>query len=145
MRGGGPETAPPMEVRIEPARRGELSEIVSAPGQLQPRTKVMISAKATARIMAMPFEEGAHVKQGAVVVQLDSKELEALLQAAQAEHDAQAGARRAERAPGGAESADPVVPGAADRCRAGSAPAEGAAGEPGCVAVGGGSGPDESG
>ena len=50
----------------------------------------MISAKATARIMAMPFDEGAHVKQGAVVVQLDSKELEALLQAAQAEHDAQA-------------------------------------------------------
>ena len=43
-------------VRVEPVKRGDLVEIVSAPGQLQPRTKVQISAKTTARIIDMPYK-----------------------------------------------------------------------------------------
>jgi HlyD family secretion protein len=78
-------------VRVEPVKRGDLTEIVSAPGQLQPKTKVSLSAKTTARIMDLPYDEGAMVKKGDVLVQLDSKDLQAQLDAAEAHHAAQAG------------------------------------------------------
>ena len=78
-------------VRVEPVKRGDLVEIVSAPGQLQPRTKVSISAKTTARIIDMPFEEGTSVKKGQVIVQLDAKDLQAALDASEAHQAAQAG------------------------------------------------------
>ena len=92
MRNGGGASGQPTElsVRAENTSRGELIEIVSAPGQLQPKTKVTISAKTTARIMALPFDEGQGVKQGDVLVQLDSKDLQAQLEAAEARHRAQA-------------------------------------------------------
>jgi HlyD family secretion protein len=90
LRSSGTSEKPALEVRVEPAGRGDLAEIVSAPGQLQPKTKVTISAKTTARLVDLPFEEGATVKKGTLVVQLDSKDLEAQLKAAQAQHDAQA-------------------------------------------------------
>src|SRR6185503_14853003 len=75
MHGGGAAGPTAVEVRVEPAMRGDLSEIITAPGQIQPKTKVTISAKTTARIVDMPFEEGANVKKGDLVVQLDSKDL----------------------------------------------------------------------
>src|SRR5439155_8334922 len=65
-------------------------EIVSAPGQLQPKTKVLISAKTTARIIEMPYEEGAAVKKGQLLVQLDSKDAQAQLDASLAQRAAQA-------------------------------------------------------
>jgi HlyD family secretion protein len=80
-----------MPVRVEPVKRGDLVEIVSAPGQLQPRTKVSISAKTTARIIELPFEEGASVKKDQVIVQLDAKDLQAQLDATEARQAAQAG------------------------------------------------------
>src|ERR1041385_4131588 len=83
LRGGG-EQVKTIEVRVEPVTRGELAEIVTAPGQIQPKTKVTISAKTTARIVEIPFEEGASVKRDDLVVQLDSKDLEAQLKGAQA-------------------------------------------------------------
>ena len=90
MTGGkGGASAEPTSVRMEPVTRGELIEIVSAPGQLQPKTKVLISAKTTARIMELPFEEGANVKKGQLLVQLDAKDLQAQLDAAEAQHRAQ--------------------------------------------------------
>src|SRR5687767_9710143 len=83
---GEQETA----VRIEKVSRGDLVEIVSAPGQIQPKTKVSISAKTTARIMALPFDEGMEVKKDQIIVQLDSKELEAQLSASESRRSAQA-------------------------------------------------------
>ncbi|MHC4807241.1 MAG: efflux RND transporter periplasmic adaptor subunit, partial [Planctomycetota bacterium] len=47
----------PTVVRIEQAQRGELVEFVSAPGEIEPKTKVEISAKVSARIIEMPCEE----------------------------------------------------------------------------------------
>src|SRR5688572_8350023 len=93
MRGGaGGSGSSPAEisVRTEPVGRGDLVEIVSAPGQIQPKTKVSISAKTTARIMALPFDEGMEVKKDQIIVQLDSKELEAQLSAAESRRAAQA-------------------------------------------------------
>jgi HlyD family secretion protein len=79
----------PTGVRVEPVGRGDLVEIVSAPGQVQPKTKVQISARVAARIREMPFEEGVQVKAGDVLVRLDATELEAQLRATQARADGQ--------------------------------------------------------
>jgi HlyD family secretion protein len=87
-------------VRIEQAQKGELIEFVSAPGEIEPKTKVEISAKVMARIVALPYEEGDIVTCGnpdanppvpaSELVRLDSKDLESQLLSAQAGHSAQA-------------------------------------------------------
>lgn len=89
----------PTAVRVEPAARGPLIEVVSAPGIVQPRTKVNISARISARITELPFVEGQRVSRGnpqtlpplppSVLVRLDSKELEADLRSEQARYAAQ--------------------------------------------------------
>ncbi len=86
-------------VRVEQAQRGELIEFVSAPGEIEPKTKVEISAKVMARIVALPYEEGDIVTCGnpdanppvpaSVLVSLDAKDLESQLLSAQAGHSAQ--------------------------------------------------------
>jgi HlyD family secretion protein len=91
LTGNGPaKPEPDTSVRVEDVTRGDLVEIVSAPGQIQPKTKVSISAKTTARIMELPFDEGMQVKKDQVIVQLDSKDLEAQLKAAESRRAAQA-------------------------------------------------------
>jgi HlyD family secretion protein len=78
-------------VRIEPAARGDLVEIVSAPGLIQPKSKVSISARVAARVVELPYKEGDRVKKGeSVLVKLDSKDLEAQLRAVEARSAAQA-------------------------------------------------------
>ena len=87
-------------VRIEQAERGELIEFVSAPGEIEPKTKVDISAKVAARIIELPFEEGDRVTCGdpcasppvpaSVLVQLDAKDLRSMLLSAEANRAAQA-------------------------------------------------------
>ncbi len=87
-------------VRVEPAIRGQLVEVVSAPGQVQPRNKVSISARVSARIARLPFDEGDQVTKGnpsadppvppSVLVELDAKELEAALRSVKARRSAEA-------------------------------------------------------
>jgi HlyD family secretion protein len=74
----------PTKVRIEKAAPGQLIEVVSAPGTVQPETKVQISARVSARITELPFKEGQLVKKGDVVVRLDAEEIEGQLKAAEA-------------------------------------------------------------
>ena len=76
-------------VRVEPISSGELIEVVSAPGEVQARVKVSISAKVAAPIIDLPFKEGDRVTKGAVIIKLDAKELEAALKSAQARLAAQ--------------------------------------------------------
>ena len=78
-------------VRIEPVARGDLVEIVSAPGLIQPKSKVSISARVAARVVELPYKEGDRVKKGeSVLIKLDSKDLEAQLRAVEARSAAQA-------------------------------------------------------
>ncbi|MHC5082688.1 MAG: efflux RND transporter periplasmic adaptor subunit [Planctomycetota bacterium] len=77
------------KVRIETISPSEFVEIVNAPGEIRPLTKVDISAKVSARIMELPFEEGETVKAGDLLIQLDSKNLQSQLQSAEASRDAQ--------------------------------------------------------
>ncbi|MBS0192000.1 MAG: efflux RND transporter periplasmic adaptor subunit [Planctomycetes bacterium] len=71
-------------VRLEEARRGDLVRVVSAPGIIEPKQKVDISAQVSARIIAMPYREGRRVKQGEVIVRLDADDLKASLESARA-------------------------------------------------------------
>jgi len=87
-------------VRIEDPQRGDLVESVNAPGEVEPRTKVAISAKTTARIVELPFAEGELVTEGdltadpavepSVLVRLDATDLAAALRSAEAHGLAQA-------------------------------------------------------
>lgn len=65
------------KVRMSKVADGAIVETVSAPGVVEPETKVDISAETSARIMELPFEEGAEVKKGDVVVRLDDRDLRA--------------------------------------------------------------------
>ncbi|MFG0241241.1 MAG: efflux RND transporter periplasmic adaptor subunit [Phycisphaerales bacterium JB054] len=76
-------------VRLESVGRSTVTRSVSAPGLVEPRTKVEISAQVSARIVALPFEEGDVVRAGEVVVRLDSEDLTARLEAAKARLKAQ--------------------------------------------------------
>ncbi len=95
-------------VRVEHAQRGELLEFVSAPGEIEPKTKVEISAKVMARIVELPYEEGDRVTCGdsdanppvpaSVLIRLDAKDLESQLLSAEAARSAQAAQIEVEKA-----------------------------------------------
>ncbi|HIJ70238.1 MAG TPA: HlyD family efflux transporter periplasmic adaptor subunit [Planctomycetes bacterium] len=95
-------------VRIEKAERGVLVELVSAPGEIEPKKKVDISAKVSARIVELPHKEGDRVTRGdpeanppvpaSILVQLDAKDLESHLRSAQATRSAQAARVEVEKA-----------------------------------------------
>lgn len=75
----------PTPVRLTKVQQGDLVRTVSAPGQVEPKTKVEISAQVSARIIALPFREGQDVKKGDVIVRLDGRDLAALLDSAKAQ------------------------------------------------------------
>lgn len=86
-------------VRLETVKPGQLVEFVTAPGEIEPRLKVDISAKVSARLMELPFEEGERVTKGdpdaeppveaSLLIKLDSKDLESRLRSAQSGYHAQ--------------------------------------------------------
>lgn len=71
-------------VITEASSRGTLTRVISAPGTVTPTIEVNISARVSAKIANLPFKEGDQVKQGDVVVELDSKDLAAQVAAAEA-------------------------------------------------------------
>jgi HlyD family secretion protein len=95
-------------VRVEEAQLGKLTETVSAPGQIEPKINVQISAKTSGRIVELPFDEGAMVTKGnadanspvpaSVIIRLDSRDLESRLQSAQADRSARAAQIEVEKA-----------------------------------------------
>ncbi len=82
--GAGDTGEVPMQVRFEDAAKGALVRSVSAPGAVEPRTKVQVSAQVLAKILALPFREGETVRKGDVLVRLDGRDLEASLESVQA-------------------------------------------------------------
>lgn len=75
----------PKTVRVGRAVRDDLVRTISTPGEIEPKTKVEISAQVSARIIALPFRENDQVKQGDVLVRLDARDLQALLESAKAQ------------------------------------------------------------
>src|SRR3990172_389901 len=94
------------KVRLHTVSSGDLVEYVTAPGEVAPRKKVAISARVSARITALPFEEGDAVTAGdpsanppvppSMLVRLDDAEFEAALKAVEAGRAAQEAQRQVE-------------------------------------------------
>ena len=84
MRSGGDAVT---EVRMSEVKQGVLVESVSAPGVVEPKRKVDVSAEVSARIRELPRREGARVKKGDVLVRMDGRDLQAALSGAEARRD----------------------------------------------------------
>ncbi len=88
---GGEGVVVQNEVWVETVRRGDLTEVVSAPGVVEPLTKVEISARVSARIMKLPFREGERVYaeneagdvKPSLLIELDASDIQAQLESAQ--------------------------------------------------------------
>ncbi len=86
-------------VRIEEVKRGELTEEIGALCEIEPNEIVQISARVSARIVEMPYDEGNTVTCGdpnanppvpaSLLIKLDAKDMESQLRIAQASRDAQ--------------------------------------------------------
>ena len=87
-----------LESRSTAVREGSLNESVSAPGFVEPVSKVDISAQISARVMALPLREGDVVRKGDLVVQLDDRNLKAVLASTTARRDGERARLEAERA-----------------------------------------------
>ncbi len=89
--------APVTQIRVEPVTNGPLIEVVSAPGEIEPRRKVSISAMVAAPIVYILFDEGTHVTKGikpdgsdaTVLVKLDDKNYLAAFHSAESRRNAQ--------------------------------------------------------
>ncbi len=77
------------EVRAQSATIDRLIETVSAPGEIEPLTKVDISAEVSSRIEQLPMREGDEVKRDDVVVRLDDRNLKAALKSSKAQREAE--------------------------------------------------------
>jgi HlyD family secretion protein len=85
--------------------RQDLTQSVSSNGEIKPKKSVNISSNAMGRIVSMPVREGDHVKEGDLLIRLESiqteadvKSAEAMLDAAQSETEGMAAQLRSAEA-----------------------------------------------
>lgn len=72
------------EVRVEQVEQRDLVASVTASGQVQPRSKVDLSADITGKIVRLAVREGDMVTKGQFLLQIDPEQYEAALQRSQA-------------------------------------------------------------
>src|SRR5215471_17982597 len=68
--------------------RQDLTQTVSANGEIKPKKYVNVSSNMMGRIVRLPVKEGDHVRDGDLLVQLESIQSEADVKAAEASLDA---------------------------------------------------------
>ena len=68
--------------------RQDLTQTVSANGEIKPKKYVNISANTMGRIVRMPVKEGDHVRQGDLLIRLESVQTEAEVRSVEASLDA---------------------------------------------------------
>src|SRR5689334_2572650 len=61
----------PVEVRIEPVEKRDLVATVTASGNVQPHTKVDVSADITGKITKLAVKEGDIVSRGQFLLEID--------------------------------------------------------------------------
>lgn len=74
----------PVDVRVEAVEARDLVASVTASGQIQPRSKVDVSADVTGKIVRLSVKEGDIVKKGQFLLQIDPEQPTAALQRAEA-------------------------------------------------------------
>ncbi len=74
----------PVEVRTEVVEARDLVASVTASGQIQPRTKVDVSADVTGKIVRLSVKEGDVVTKGQFLLQIDPEQVTAALQRSEA-------------------------------------------------------------
>jgi HlyD family secretion protein len=74
----------PVEVRVEAVEARDLVASVTASGQIQPRSKVNVSADVTGKIVRLSVKEGDMVTKGQFLLQIDPEQATAALQRAEA-------------------------------------------------------------
>ena len=82
-RGGAPPM-PAVTVETAPVSVGPLTETIQAIGNLQSNESVVIRSEIAGRVVRIPFTEGAKVRQGDVLVELDATTWRAELAQAEA-------------------------------------------------------------
>ena len=70
-------TGPTIKVQMEKVKRGNITQVISGSGRVQPELKVNISANVSAKIIKLHVKEGDQVKKGQVLVELDRTRYEA--------------------------------------------------------------------
>lgn len=75
----------PVDVRVEATEKRDLVATVVASGQIQPRTKVNVSADVTGKIIRLSVKEGDIVTKGQFLLQIDPEQPTAALQRAEAQ------------------------------------------------------------
>lgn len=80
----GPQVKEVAEVRMAVSSRADLVRRVSAPGDLEPKAEVQISAQVVARIEKLYVDQGDEVTAGQLIVELEDEDLQANLDLARA-------------------------------------------------------------
>src|SRR5437899_5697163 len=75
-------------VQAGKAIRQDLTQTVTANGEIKPKKYVNISSNAMGRIVRLPVKEGDHVREGDLLIRLESVQTEAEVRSAEASLDA---------------------------------------------------------
>ena len=71
-----------ISVQVEKVKRGDITQVVSASGKIQPETDVKISANVSSEIIGLYVKEGETVEKGRLLVELDRTKYQAAVQRA---------------------------------------------------------------
>ena len=74
-----------IEVQTARVRRGDITQLVTGSGKIQPEKEIKISAYVSAEIVRLPVREGDHVEKGQLLVELDRARYEAALDRARSD------------------------------------------------------------
>ena len=77
---------PVADVAVEEARRTVVPDAFEAVGTVRPRTRSVLSSKATGEVIALHVREGQAVERGETLVEIDDRDLRAGLARAEAGH-----------------------------------------------------------
>src|SRR6184192_4098967 len=79
-----PPPPPPAEVSFVTVAAEQVNHTTELPGRINPMREAQVRARATGILLKRLFEEGADVKEGQVLFQIDPLPLEATLNSAKA-------------------------------------------------------------
>ena len=71
------KATPEVSVQVEPARLGDISQVVTAEAVVFPLEQAVVTPKITSTIKSFPVQRGAHVRKGQLLAVLENSDLSA--------------------------------------------------------------------